>query len=336
MEQIDERRRAVNDKDIIELLKIGENDVKSTTVDFSEIFATVWRQKLKVIGFTFICAVLSVIYALSQPNIYRSTIHLVPTQNESGGLSSLASKYGGLAAMAGINIGSGEGNKIEHAVELMQSWPYLERVFNEYQLKETFFATDGWNEETDSLIYDESVYDVEAKAWVEEMPLFGSKLESLEPTSYETYVRFMKHNFNVSLDDELGILSMSITHYSPNEAHRIVNLLVEDVNQYFKLEDQREALASIKFIEEKIASTSNTSMLEVFYGMVESHTQTLMLTEVNAEYLVKTLIPAKIPEEKVGPKRLLILILGTVIGGLIAVAAVIVKEFLGRNRTVRN
>jgi uncharacterized protein involved in exopolysaccharide biosynthesis len=58
-------------------------------------------------------------------------------------------------------------------------------------------------------------------------------------------------------------------------------------------------------------------MRNVFYGLIEEQTKTLMLAEASAEYALKTLSPAKVPEEKWGPKRLLVSVLGTFLGLLL-------------------
>ncbi|MDC2891339.1 Wzz/FepE/Etk N-terminal domain-containing protein [Psychrosphaera algicola] len=116
-------------------------------ITFEEIITCVWKHKIKVLLSTFIISILSLFHALSLPNVYQSTISLVPAQGDNGGsLSSLASKYGGIAAMAGINIGGEESNRIEHAIELMTSWPYIEKFLNKNNLFEMFTASNGWNE----------------------------------------------------------------------------------------------------------------------------------------------------------------------------------------------
>ncbi|MDC2891340.1 hypothetical protein [Psychrosphaera algicola] len=146
-------------------------------------------------------------------------------------------------------------------------------------------------------MYDLSKYNPESKTWLTKSSLFFGPTKSFKPTSFEAYQLFKEEFLTVSYDKEIGVLSISVKHYSPKVAFITTNLMATDINDYFKTEDQREARANIEFIEDKLNSTSNTLMLEVFYKMIESHSQTLMLTEVNNQYLVKTLIPAKLPEK---------------------------------------
>lgn len=78
--------------------------------------------------------------------MYKSQLLLAPAQSDAkGGLSGLAAQYFGLAAMAGINLGGGDGSRIEQAVELMKSWPFLEAFWQRHNLKPQIMAVKGWN-----------------------------------------------------------------------------------------------------------------------------------------------------------------------------------------------
>lgn len=50
-----------------------------------------------------------------------------------------------------------------------------------------------------------------------------------------------------------------------------------------------------------------------------------MFAEVRDEYVFKTIDPALAPEEKAKPKRALICVLGTLLGGMLGVAIVLVR-----------
>ncbi|MUH71353.1 Wzz/FepE/Etk N-terminal domain-containing protein [Psychrosphaera haliotis] len=165
-------------------------------IDLRQLFSVIWKGKFKIMGIALIFVVVSVFYALSLPNIYTSTLKLVPAQQESeGGLSSLASKYGGLASMAGINLGGGSGNNIEHAIELMNSWPYIEGFVEKHGLKTTFMAANGWDASTNQLKFDIDKFDKGKNQWKQVSGLFSSNLKSLEPTSFETYKAIKKDFF---------------------------------------------------------------------------------------------------------------------------------------------
>ena len=92
-------------------------------------------------------------------------------------------------------------------------------------------------------------------------------------------------------------------------------------------QDREEAARSINHLKVKIEETNIADMQSVFYQLIEEQTKTLMLAEVSDEYVFKTISPAKVSEEKSQPKRALIVILGIMLGGMLAVIIVLIRHF---------
>jgi LPS O-antigen subunit length determinant protein (WzzB/FepE family) len=68
-------------------------------------------------------------------------------------------------------------------------------------------------------------------------------------------------------------------------------------------------------------------METVFYQLIEEQTKNMMLTMVKKEYVLKTIDPAQVPDTKAGPKRALIVVLGTMLGGILSVLMVLIRYF---------
>ena len=84
------------DKDII-----TQNQAEDE-IDLVEIIQKIWRNRRFILKVTAIFAVLGFIVAISTPNVYTASCTLVPQT----GQKSTGSSLGGLAAMAGINLGN--------------------------------------------------------------------------------------------------------------------------------------------------------------------------------------------------------------------------------------
>ena len=82
-------------------------------IDLRELFDVLWAGKGIIIAITAFAAALSLAYALSLPNIYQSKALLAPKGGSGGGgLAAMASQFGGLASLAGINLpGGGDTSK---------------------------------------------------------------------------------------------------------------------------------------------------------------------------------------------------------------------------------
>ncbi len=99
----------------------------SDEIDFRELFTELWKGKWIIIISTFVFAVGSVLYSLSLSNIYKADILLAPAESSSGGnLSNMAGQLGGLAALAGVNLGGAELSQADLAVQVMRSRQFIE------------------------------------------------------------------------------------------------------------------------------------------------------------------------------------------------------------------
>ncbi len=95
-------------------------------IDLRELFHVLWSGKWLIGGITFAAAVIAVIIAFMLPNIYRAEALLAPNQDEgAGGLSALAAQYGGLASLAGINLGSQSSDKTALGLEILKSRKFI-------------------------------------------------------------------------------------------------------------------------------------------------------------------------------------------------------------------
>ena len=100
---------------------------RSEEIDLRELLQVLWGGRILITIFAGLAAAMSVLVALSLPNIYTSTDPRSKLEGGTGGLSRLASQYGGLASLAGINLGGLEGDGMSRpafAVEKMKSYSF--------------------------------------------------------------------------------------------------------------------------------------------------------------------------------------------------------------------
>lgn len=305
----------------------NETTYREDEIDLRELFSILWKGKWIIIGVTFLFAIASVAYALYLPNEYKATAVVQPNESGSGGkLSQLAGQFGGLASLAGINIGGGESSDAIIAMEVMKSWGFAEIFIERYNLAVPLFAAKGWRQSSNELVIDEDLYDTHTKKWVREAP----KGKTVEPTSWELYEKFKEH-VSVSQDKETGLVTVSVTYFSPEMSKQWAEWLVEDINQYMKERALKEANESIKYLEEQIRQTSVADIRTVFSELIQEQHKTKMLAQVSEEYIFKKISQVKQPEEKDKPKRALIVILGSILGGVISIFLVLVGFFFRKD-----
>ncbi len=298
-------------------------------IDLRELFSIIWQGKWIVIIITALFAIASVVYAIKQPNIYRATTLLAPVSDQSGagGLAKMAGQFGGLASLAGINLGAGGSDKTSLALEVLQSRRFIENFIDEHQLLVPLIAVKSWNAVNHELLLDGELYNAETKTWIREV----KAPKTAEPSTWEAYKAFKKV-LSVNTDKETGMITLAIEHHSPEIAKQWLLWLVSDINETMRNQDKLEAKNSIEYLTQKLQETQLADMKTVFYQLIEEQTKTIMLAEVAQEYVLKTIDPANAPEEKAKPKRALICLGGTFLGGVLSLMIVLIRSFIRKER----
>ena len=291
-------------------------------IDLRELFSVLWAGKKLIVGITAIFALVAVFYALSIPNQYRATAIVSPAQDGGGGLSGALWQLGGLASLAGVSIGAGESSEAQVAQEIMRSRGFIEEFISENNLAVEVFAAKGWDMASNQLDIDSDLYDVGSSQWVRDIP----KGKVLVPSGWELFKKFSEM-FSVSDDKKTGMVSISVEYFSPQLAKEWVDRLVIGINQHMQSRKLEKVNINIQYLEAQIEKTSIAEMREVFYTIIEEQIKSKMLAEASPEYAFVTVSPAMVPEEKSQPKRALICILGTLLGGMLSVLWVLVRHY---------
>lgn len=292
-------------------------------IDLRELFSVLWAGRLKIIAITAIFAITSVIYALSVPNQYKATVLLAPAQSSGGGLSGALGQLGGLASLAGVSLGGGESSEAQVAQEIMKSWNFIEGFIQSNNLAVEVYAAEGWNKGSNSLEIDSDLYDVSNSQWLVEHNDTG---EFGPPTSWKLYQVFLEM-LSVSEDKKSGLVSMSIEYYSPYIAKQWLDLYLGAINGHMQARKMAEVTRNIKYLEAQIKKTNIAEMQEVFYTIIEEQIKSKMLAEASPDYAFVAISPSMVPEQKSQPKRALICVLGTLLGGMLSVLMVLVFHY---------
>ena len=292
-------------------------------IDLRELFAVLWAGKIKIIFITAIFAVASVIYALSVPNQYKATALLAPAQADGGGLSGALGQLGGLASLAGVSLGGGESGEAQIAQEIMKSWSYIEGFITTNNIAVEVYAVESWNKSSNTLAIDNDIYDTTQQSWLIKDDDTG---ELRPPTSWELFEGFQE-KLSVSEDKKSGLVSVSIEYYSPQIAKQWVDMYIESINRFMQQRQVDKVTRNINYLQEQIEKTSIAEMQEVFYTIIEEQTKNKMLAEASPDYVFVAVGPSMVPEEKSQPKRPLICILGTLLGGILSTLMVLVMHY---------
>ena len=301
-----------------------QNSYPNDAVDIKELLIVLWGAKWTITVIMGFAGAISLVVALSLPNLYNASAVLAPAETTSGGLSGIMQEYSGLASLAGVSLpGRNRGGRTQLALQLMKSRAFTADFIERRNILPELMAAESWDTVAGKVLFDPDFYDAATKEWVRNI---NKSPKAAKPSAQEAYKAFTDI-LSVSEDKDTGYVFVSIEHLSPNVAARWVNWLVEDVNLAVKTQDVLEAERSIRYLKQQVASTSVADLQAVFFTLIQSQTETVMLAEVRPQYVFKTIDPAVPPEQKSGPQRVLICILGTLLGSILAMGIVLVRHY---------
>ncbi len=275
-----------------------------------DLWNIVWERKWPWLTFGPLFAVIGIFYALNQPEIFRGEATLVPNSEKQGGggLAALAGQFGGLASMAGINVGGG--GSTETAIATLKSRQFLMPFIETEAVQKAIFA-DEWDEET--------------KSWTVSSE---RRQDNNRPTTLETYERFTKGCLSISEDKKTGIVTLAVELQDPQLAADWTNRLADRLNAHLREQAKIEAQKNLEYLNKQITETRVLEIKESLYGLIESQTKNAMLANAKEDYAFKVIDPAVVPEIRVRPKRALIVIAAGMLGGFFGLFLCFVLHFV--------
>lgn len=295
------------------VMKTSKFEAEGDDVSLKEIISLLWAQKLKILLVGCLSGICVYSISLFIPNSYVANTLLAPAEQSGGGLSSMMKQYGGLASIAGVSLpGEEQGTRAQVALALLESRQFLGDFVERRQILVDLIAAKSWNSDSGRLEYDESVYDLETSTWVRDVDLpYHPK-----PSRQEAHEALLD-SIDIFEDQDTGFISLSVRHVSPMVAANWTKWLVEDLNFAVKRQDVQEAQRSIEYLRQQVSSTPVAELQAVFFELIQSQMETVMLAEVRPEYAFKIIDPAVSPLEYSFPNRPILTVLGAFIGCLL-------------------
>ena len=305
----------------VDRLKVNSNEVSLS--DFWQVICN-GRWIIAIIATLFFS--LSIVYALSVPNYYKSEALLAPVDSNGAGASAISSQLGGLASIAGLNIGGPKTDKVGLALEIMKSRAFIFKFIERHDITADLVAVESWDMDSNRLTY-ENIYNAEDDSWQRRvsLPLVN------KPSLQESYKEFQKI-VSIEQSQTTSLISISIVHVSPYIAQQWVNWLVDDINNEMKSRDLIEANDSIRYLSEQLEKTNKAEIKNALYQLVEQQSKIIMFANIREQYILKTIDPPLAPLFVAGPKRLLISLLGALLGIFSAITIVLVSHFYIENK----
>jgi uncharacterized protein involved in exopolysaccharide biosynthesis len=295
---------------------IAGNVTRDSEIDLRRAASVLWSRRwwlvISVAVFTAGC--IAAAFLLTPK--YRATAVMVAASIDRNGLGSLGSalgQLGGLATLAGVNIGSGD-TQTQEALAVLESREFTEAFIRDEQLMPQFYP-DRW--------------DSKARRWKgpqEEWPTLPQGFRY-----FDTRVR------EVTRDKTTGLITLEIEWHDPVKAAEWANELVTRVNAEMRTRALESAAASVAYLEKELTSTAVVETRRAVSRLLETQINQRMLANVTQEYAFRVVDRALPPDPKdvASPNRLLLFLLGPLLGLIFGALAALTVDALTvpRNRT---
>jgi hypothetical protein len=294
-------------------------------IDLRELFYVLLEGKWIIVSLTAFVSIIGVIYSLLLPNIYESKAMLVHV-NSSSGISGALGSYSGLAGLAGISLpsGGGDGGNSAKAIQKISSLSFFENNILTNIYLPDLMAFKSWNIKTNTLTFDESIYDTNSNTWIRDYSYPQQQI----PSAQESFEVFKTKHLSLSEGKKSGFITLSIKHQSPFVAKQWVELVVNEVNAFYRQKDKLESEKAVTYLNQQISMTSLSEIKQVLAELLQEETKKLTLIEANQFYVFDYIDPPAVMEKKSEPKRAFISILISLLGGMLSIFFVLIWHYV--------
>jgi len=292
-------------------------------INFLKLADVLWQEKWIISSVTTFVSIILIIYSLFMPNIYESKA-LLARVDSSNVISGALSSYSALAGIAGIRLPSGgENGNSAKAIEKVSSLSFFENNILTNIYLPDLMAVKSWDFKTNNLAYDKTIYDSKSSTWVRTYSYPQQQI----PSAQESFEVFQERHFKLNEDVQSGFITLSIKHQSPFVAKQWVELVVDELNNFYRQKDKLESHKAISYLNQQISMTNFSEIKEALAQLVQEETKKLTLIEANQYYVFEYIEPPAVMEKKAGPQRLLIGILGTLLGSMLSIVIILLRKY---------
>jgi uncharacterized protein involved in exopolysaccharide biosynthesis len=282
---------------------------REAEIDLRVIVSRLWLGRWLIAASIFVFLAGFAAFAFLSTPIYRaSTVFIAAGNNgsELGSGNSALGQLGGLTALTGLDVGEAD-SQTQEALAVLKSREFTEAFIRDENLMPELFPT-RW--------------DAAAGHWK------GPKRKW--PTRARAYDYFDKHVRTVTRDKLTGLITLDVEWRDPDKAAQWANTLVARVNSEMRARASERATASVGFLEEELAKTSAVETKQAITRLMEAQISQRMLAHVTPEYAFRVVDTALPPDrdDMVRPKKVLLLVMGPVLGGMLGAFVVLVANAL--------
>jgi len=283
------------------------SDEQVDVVTLGDVVHMVWRAWKQLLAGFVLGVLAGLLAAIFTKPVYRSQIVVTPVDNTraGGGLADLASQFGGLASLAGVNIAAdGERNE---ALAILRSRAFAQQLIADEGMMPHLFA---------------SKWDKQKSKWKELDPRDI-------PTQDDAFEVFDKRLRTILEDRDRGLITVRVEWRDRQLAARWANLMIQRVNEQMRARRLTEIRNNLGYLDRELENAKVIELQQAIYRLIEAQIKERMMASVRVDYAFRVIDPAVVADadRQIRPKRALWMVLGAAFGLIGAGAWIVLRRY---------
>lgn len=248
----------------------------------------------------FIGALISGLMAYSKPYVYQSVAKVsVVDMDDPGGVSPDNRRASEVLTLVehGFVMGTSRDNHKDVIRARLVSRDFTMHFIHESNIYRHFYP-EQW--------------DAENKVW----------MDGFTPDRGESFTRFRDEVRIVDHDEETDILTIKMNWPDPLIARDLANRYIQSFNQYLRLKAQSEVERKLAFLKKELQRSNILDIQQSIYRLIEAQTAIAMFASAREDFALEVIDPAATPYKSFNMSRKRKMLVGAVVGLLLAVFTV--------------
>lgn len=269
--------------------------------DLRQLLLAVWRSRRLVLALAALFGAVGAAYSFLATPWYRAEVLMV--QSKDRGMDGLMSQFGGLASLAGLNLG---GTDDAESMAVLKSRGFAQGFIEARDL-ETVLLAHKWDSRNETWKGDE-------EDW---------------PDVRDAVDYFDKKVRRVSEDRKTGVVTLAVQWRDPVLAAEWANDLAARLNDQMRTRAIAETTENVRYLKEEIATSNLVALKQPIGKLLELELQKLMLARNNEQYSYRIVDSAKVPKKPIRPQKVANIAVSVLLGLLFGVLAAVVVHWMG-------
>lgn len=263
-------------------------------INLLDLVKVILKHKKLIIKVVVAAVLLTAIVSLVMTKTYESRAVITPVQlQEDRGMSAVAAQFG---------IATPQSSNVSELVSLLKSNVLMQRIMEKHDLYRVFFRESELKE-----------------------------MGEIEKT-WEGIRMLQEDVLKVTENKRENTITVAAHYKDQMIAQKVAAAAITELTEHVTGEAKRVAETNRAYLESQIDRTSDPYIKTNIYGLIARQIQTAMLAEAKENYAFKVLDPPIVPDKKIKPKRVQMVIIAFVVALLIGVFLAFLTEYVEKNR----